>query len=67
MTQLIKNGATVSEANTPTSEPSARPHLDPGPTGALVYAGDPNWDVARTPWVVNVDQQPAAVALVGRR
>jgi FAD/FMN-containing dehydrogenase len=50
MTELIKNRTTVG--------------LDPGPTGTLLYPGDPGWDEARTPWVVNVDQQPAAIALV---
>jgi FAD/FMN-containing dehydrogenase len=38
--------------------------IDPGPTGTLVGPGDQDWDHARMPWVVNVDQQPAAVALV---
>jgi FAD/FMN-containing dehydrogenase len=49
MTELIKNLTVIT---------------DPGPTGTLLYPGDPGWDAARTPWVVNVDQQPAAVALV---
>jgi FAD/FMN-containing dehydrogenase len=53
MSQLIKNGATTDRAQ-----------LDPGPTGTILFPGDAGWDAARTPWVVNVDQQPAAVALV---
>jgi FAD/FMN-containing dehydrogenase len=59
MTELIKSGAAVSDADTPNHQ-----GLDPGPTGTLLYPADPGWDEARTPWVVNVDQQPAAVALV---
>jgi FAD/FMN-containing dehydrogenase len=38
--------------------------MQSGPTGTLFYPGDPGWDEARTPWVVNVDQQPAAIVLV---
>jgi FAD/FMN-containing dehydrogenase len=38
--------------------------IDPGPTGTLVGPEDSGWDQARAPWVVNVDQQPEAVALV---
>lgn len=38
--------------------------LSSGPTGTLVRTGDPGWEQARAPWVVNVDQQPAVVALV---
>lgn len=53
MTQLIKNGETTVGAQ-----------LDPGPTGTILFPEDPGWDEARTPWVVNVDQQPAAVAVV---
>jgi hypothetical protein len=49
MSQLIKNGATTERAQ-----------LDPGPTGTILFPGDAGWDAARTPWVVNVDQQPAA-------
>jgi FAD/FMN-containing dehydrogenase len=55
MTQLIKNGA---------AEPITDAHLSPGPTGSLVYPGDHDWDQARAAWVVNVDQRPAAVAVV---
>ncbi len=51
MSQLIKNGATTDRAQ-----------LDPGPTGTILFPGEPGWDAARTPWVVNADQQPAAVA-----
>ena len=36
--------------------------------GKVVVPGDADWEVARTPWVVNVDQQPRAVVNVdGRR
>lgn len=38
--------------------------IDPGPTGTLVGPQDHEWDRARMAWVVNVDQQPAAVVLV---
>jgi FAD/FMN-containing dehydrogenase len=38
--------------------------LAAGPTGTLLRPGDPDWDQARAAWVVNVDQQPAAIALV---
>jgi FAD/FMN-containing dehydrogenase len=62
MTELIKNGAAINEVTASIPEPIAR--MNPGPTGTLVYPGDPGWDEARTPWVLNVDQQPAAVALV---
>ena len=55
MTELIKNGA---------AEPITGPPLNPGPTGSLVYPGDHDWDQARAAWVVNVDQRPAAVAVV---
>jgi|SRR5512133_1873755 hypothetical protein len=51
MTELITNGAAIKG-------------MDPGPTGTVLYPNDPDWDEARTPWVVNVDQQPAPVALV---
>jgi FAD/FMN-containing dehydrogenase len=64
MTELIKNGAVINEATASTPESITRVQIDPGPTGTLLYQGDPGWDEARTPWVVNVDQQPAAVALV---
>jgi hypothetical protein len=30
-------------------------------TGRLVIPTDPDWDEERTPWVVNVDQHPAAI------
>lgn len=30
--------------------------------GALVRPGDPDWDTARAPWNLNVEQHPAAVA-----
>ncbi|WP_029433261.1 FAD-binding oxidoreductase [Blastococcus sp. URHD0036] len=33
--------------------------------GSLVLPGDPRWDAVRAAWQVAVDQQPAAVALVG--
>jgi hypothetical protein len=49
MSQLIKNGETTVGAL-----------LDPGPTGTILFPGDPGWDESRTPWVGNVDQQPAA-------
>jgi len=55
MTELIKNSA---------AEPITGPPLNPGPTGSLVYPGDHDWDQARAAWVVNVDQRPAAVAVV---
>ena len=62
MTELIKNGAAINEAAASIPEPITRMH--PGPTGTLLYPGDRSWDESRAPWVVNVDQQPAAVALV---
>jgi FAD/FMN-containing dehydrogenase len=62
MTELIKNGAAINEATASIPEPITRMH--PGPTGTLLHPGDPGWDEARTPWVVNVDQRPAAIALV---
>jgi FAD/FMN-containing dehydrogenase len=62
MTELIKNGAAINEAAASIPEPITRMH--PGPTGTLLYPGDRGWNESRTPWVVNVDQQPAAVALV---
>jgi hypothetical protein len=64
MTELIKNGTAINEATASTPEPIIRARMDPGPTGTLLFQGDRGWDEARTPWVVNVDQQPAAVALV---
>ena len=64
MSQLIKNGTAAKAATTSTTEATAEAQLDPGPTGTLVYPGDPRWDQARAGLVINVDQQPAAVALV---
>ena len=64
MTELIKNGAAINEVIAATPEPVTHARIDPGPTGTLLFQGDRGWDDARTPWVVNVDQQPAAVALV---
>lgn len=64
MTELIKNGAAINEVTAATPEPVTHARIDPGPTGTLLFQGDRGWDDARTPWVVNVDQQPAAVALV---
>jgi FAD/FMN-containing dehydrogenase len=64
MSQLIKNGASVNEATTVTADAPVRAQLDPGLTGTTLFPRDPGWDEARTAWVVNVDQQPAAVALV---
>ena len=64
MSQLIKNSPAAGQATTSTTEANARGRLDPGPTGTLVHPGDPGWDQARAAWVVNVDQRPAAVALV---
>jgi FAD binding domain len=32
--------------------------------GKVVLPGDATWEAARTPWVVNVDQQPRAVVLI---
>jgi hypothetical protein len=64
MTELIKDGAAINEATASTPEPIIRARMDPGPTGTLLFQGDRGWDEARTPWVVNVDQRPAAVALV---
>ena len=29
--------------------------------GRLITRADADWEQARTPWVVNIDQQPAAV------
>jgi FAD/FMN-containing dehydrogenase len=64
VSQPIKNSPAADPATTSTTEATARVRLDPGPTGTLVYPGDPGWDHARAPWVINVDQQPAAIALV---
>jgi FAD/FMN-containing dehydrogenase len=64
VSQPIKNGAAANEATRSTSEVITRAPLDPGPTGSIVSPGDPGWDEARAPWVINVDQHPAAVALV---
>jgi FAD/FMN-containing dehydrogenase len=64
VSQLIKDDAAANQATNSTTDVIARAQLDPGPTGIIVLPGDPGWDDARTPWVVNVDQQPAAVALV---
>jgi FAD/FMN-containing dehydrogenase len=64
VSQLIKNSPAAGQATTSTTEANARERLDPGPTGTLVYPGDPGWDQARAAWVVNVDQRPVAVALV---
>jgi FAD/FMN-containing dehydrogenase len=61
MTELIKTGAAINEATSSIPESFTRMH--PGPTGTLLYPVDPGWDKARTPWVANVQQQPAAVAL----
>ena len=44
--------------------PAVAPGLTAGPTGTIVWPNDPSWDAARTPWVLNKDQQPEAVALV---
>jgi FAD/FMN-containing dehydrogenase len=62
MTELIKNGTAINEVTASISELVTR--MRPGPIGTLLYSGDPGWDEARTPWVVNVDQQPAVIALV---
>jgi hypothetical protein len=43
---------------------SAGTGLAAGPTGTIIYPDEPGWDEARAGWVVNADQQPAAVALV---
>jgi hypothetical protein len=64
VSQLIKNGAAANEALTSTTDATVGAQLDPGRTGTILSPRDPGWDEARTPWVVNVDQQPAAVALV---
>ena len=38
--------------------------VSPVPEGLMVGPADPGWDKARTAWIVNVDQQPAEVAIV---
>lgn len=38
--------------------------LDAGPTGTVFYAGDPGWDGACAAWIADVDQHPAAAAVV---
>ena len=43
---------------------SATDGLTAGLTGTLIRPGEVGWDHARTPWVVNLDQRPAAVAVV---
>jgi hypothetical protein len=64
MIELIKNGAAINAAAASTPELITRARIDAGPTGTLLFQGERGWDEARTPWVINVDQQPAAVALV---
>ena len=44
--------------------PSFNDHLRGLLPRKVVVAGDAAWEVARTPWVVNVDQQPRAVVTV---
>jgi FAD/FMN-containing dehydrogenase len=64
MTELIKDGTAIDQLISSRSEPIASAGLAPGPTGSLVYPGDDDWNKARAAWVVNVDQRPAAVAVV---
>jgi len=63
MSQL-QNGVSVTPANVAAHDGVAAGKLDPGPSGTVIYPGDLGWDTARAAWVVNVDLQPAAVALV---
>lgn len=42
---------------------SRSPDLTAGAGGVVVRKGDRGWDTARTPWLVNVDHNPAAVAI----
>ncbi len=51
------------QSGAPSTE-SAGAALDAGPSGRVVRPGDPDWDAARTPWVISVDQRPEAVVQV---
>jgi FAD/FMN-containing dehydrogenase len=64
MSQLVNTNDTPAAVHSVARETMANAQLDAGPTGTLVYPGDTGWDRARAGWVVNVDQQPAAVAVV---
>jgi len=64
MSQLIKTNDSSPPVHSAAGEMIVKAHLDAGPTGTLVYPGDAGWDRARAAWVINVDQQPAAVAVV---
>ena len=46
------------------STSAATVRLTAGADGTLLRPGDDGWDAARTPWVVNVAHDPAAVAVV---
>ena len=51
--------------NTMEAGAPASPHqLSAGDHGTVLVAGDPGWDAARTPWVINAAHDPAAVAVV---
>ena len=39
--------------------------LAPARSPVLIEPGNPEYDVARTPWLVNIELRPAAVALPG--
>lgn len=47
-----------------TASIAATEQLTAGPDGTLLRSGDAGWDQARTPWLVNLPHNPAAVALV---
>ena len=53
----------VAPATTMALQPSSRPSLNAGTTGSIIWPWDTAWDVARSAWVTNLDQQPVAVAI----
>lgn len=64
MSQLVNTNDRPPVVRFAADETGVNVRLDPGPTGTVVYRGDAGWDRARAAWVVNVDQWPAAVAVV---
>jgi FAD/FMN-containing dehydrogenase len=64
MSRLINTNDRPAVVRFAADETGVNAQLDAGPTGTLVCPGDAGWDRARAAWVVNVDQRPAAVAVV---
>jgi FAD/FMN-containing dehydrogenase len=62
MSQLVTANHSPAAVHSPPGQTVAQ--LDAGPSGTMVYPGDAGWDRARAAWIVNVDQQPATVAVV---